>query len=264
MEFSSSEKPTILTSLDDFADYALAYPHLFKDLTDVSEAFTNGTDLILPSMVPDLYEILIPAMPAVLDAAGIQIHAARPALPKYTFIANNELSADSRRELAINQRDKEKQIEKYKDQKAKAMKRVLSTIDKSVITNLTNYDKVRFTNCVDNNLVFSFKQLMEDASNQGSSANGTAALNTLLIPDIPESTTPDNIVRKFNDNGDKVDSLLSDPLNPGSITINQLKVTICILHVTKTFCIGSMLPIQQEKQMIFLEYRPNGYKARRH
>ena len=43
---------------------------------------------------------------------------------------------------------------------------------------------------------------MEDASNQGSSANGTAALNTLLIPDIPESTTPDNIVCKFNDNGD--------------------------------------------------------------
>jgi len=142
-------------------------------------------------MVPGLYEILIPATPAVLDAAGIQIHAARPALPKYTFIANNELSADSRRELAINQRDKEKQIEKYKDQKAKAMKRVLSTIDKSVITNLTNYDKLRFTNCVDNNLVFSFKQLIEDASNQGSSANGTAALNTLLIPDIPESTTPE-------------------------------------------------------------------------
>ena len=55
MEFSSSEKPTILTSLDDFADYALAYPHLFKDLTDVSEAFNNGTDLVLPSTVPDLY-----------------------------------------------------------------------------------------------------------------------------------------------------------------------------------------------------------------
>jgi len=59
MEFKSSgtETSTILTSLDDFVDYALAYPHLFKDLTDVSKAFKNGTDLLLPSTTPDLYEI---------------------------------------------------------------------------------------------------------------------------------------------------------------------------------------------------------------
>ena len=91
----------VLTSLDDFADYDLVYPHLFKDLTDVSKAFTNGTDIVLPFTTPDLYEILIPATPAIFDAAGSQLHPARPALPKYTFTAANELSADSRRESAI-------------------------------------------------------------------------------------------------------------------------------------------------------------------
>jgi len=238
MDFKSSSSETsttVLTSLDDFADYALVYPHLFKDLTDVSKAFKNGTDLLLPSTTPDLYEILIPAIPAVLDAAGNQLHPARPALPTYTFTAANELSADSRRELAINTRDVLKQIKDYEDQGSKAMKRILSTLDKTIITTLTNFDKVRFTHCVDNNLVFSFQQLMEDASNQGSSANGTAALFTLLIPELSESTTPDLTVRQFNDNGDKVDSLLSDPLHPGSITIAQLKVTAFVnnLHPTR-------------------------------
>jgi len=121
MDFKSSSSETsttVLTSLDDFADYALVYPHLFKDLNDVSEAFTNGTDLVLSSTTPDLYEILIPAIPAIFDAAGIQLHPARPPLSKYTFTAANELSADSRRELAISTRDVLKQIEKFKDQGA--------------------------------------------------------------------------------------------------------------------------------------------------
>ncbi len=77
MDFKSSSSETstkVLTSLDYFAEYKLSYPHLFTDLTDVAEAFTNGTDLILPSPSPDLYEVLMPAQPAVLDAAGNQVH----------------------------------------------------------------------------------------------------------------------------------------------------------------------------------------------
>ena len=95
---------------------------------------------------------------------------------------------------------------------------------------MTNYDVARFTHCVDNNHIFAFLQLMKAAANQGSSA-----LLTLLHPDIPESTTPDLAIRKYNDNGDKVNSLLSDPLNPGFISVAQLKVTAFIsnLHPTR-------------------------------
>ena len=48
MDFKSSSSETstkVLQSLDDFAEYKLSYPHLFIDLTDVAEEFTNGTDL---------------------------------------------------------------------------------------------------------------------------------------------------------------------------------------------------------------------------
>ena len=83
MDFKSSSSETsttVLTSVDDFADYKLSFAHLFTDLTDVSKALTNGTDLVVPSPTPDLYEIMMPAQPAVLDAAGAQIHPARAAI----------------------------------------------------------------------------------------------------------------------------------------------------------------------------------------
>ena len=237
MDFKSpsTETSTVLTSLDDFAEYKLTYPHLFTDLTDVSKAFTNGTDLLLPSTTPDLYEILLPAQPAIVDAAGNQIHAARPAIPRYSFTAAQELTADSRRELATHTRDLEKRIQKLEDQRSQAMKRALSSVHKTILTTMTNYDAVRFNHCVNNHLIFAFLQLLEAAANQGSSANGTAALLTLLHPDLPESTTPDNIIRKYNDNGAKVDSLLCDPLRPGFITVAQLQVTAFInnLHPTR-------------------------------
>ena len=127
---SSSQTSTVLASLDDFAEYKLAYPHLFKDLADVSQAFTHGTDLVLPSPTPDLYEVLMPAQPAVLDAGGVQIHPTRAAINRYTFTNTGDLTAESRREFATHSRDIEKRIQKLIDQRAQAMKRALSSVHK--------------------------------------------------------------------------------------------------------------------------------------
>jgi hypothetical protein len=94
MDFKSSSSETstkVLHSLDVFAEYKLSYPHLFTDLTDVAEAFTNGIDLVLPSPSLDLYEVLMPAQPAVLDAAGNQVHPARAAISRCTFTTGGNL-----------------------------------------------------------------------------------------------------------------------------------------------------------------------------
>jgi len=229
---TSSETSTVLSSVDDFAEYKLSFAHLFTDLTDVSTALTNGTDLVLPSPTPDLYEVMMPAQPAVLDAAGNQVHPARAAINRYTFTAGGDLNAESRKEFSQHSRDIEKKIQKFKDQRSQAMKRAIASVHKSILNIMTNYDSVRFNHCVNNHLIFEFLNLLEDSANQGSSANGTAALITLLNPDISDSTTPDLIVRAYNDHGDKVNALLSDPLNPGCVTIEQLKVTSFVKNRT--------------------------------
>ncbi len=228
MDFKSSSSETstkVLHSLDDFAEYKLSYPHLFTDLTDVAEAFTNGTDLILPSPSPDLYEVLMPAQLAVLDATGNLLHPARAAINRYTFTNTGDLTADSRREYATHSRDLEKRIKNFRDQRSQAMKRAIASVNSSILTSMTNYDPVRYQNCVSTNFTYTFFQLMADTANQGSSANGTAALITLLSPDVPDSIAPDLLIRKYTDNGDKVKALLSDPLHPGYVSVEQLQIT---------------------------------------
>ena len=151
---SSSETSTkVLTSIDDFADYKLSFAHLFTDLTDISKALTLGMDLVLPSPTPDLYEVLMPPQPAVLDAVGNLLHPARAAINRYIFTNTGDLTAESRRELATHTRDIEKRILKLEDQRSQAMKRAISSVNKSILTTMTNYDAVRFTHCVSSNLI---------------------------------------------------------------------------------------------------------------
>ena len=95
-------------------------------------------------------------------------------------------------------------MQKFKDQRSQAVYRAIASVHKSILNIMTNYDSAPFTHCVNNHLIFEFLQLLKDAANQGSSANGTAALITVLNPDIPDSTTPDLIVRAYNDHGYKV------------------------------------------------------------
>jgi len=228
MDFKSPSSETstkVLQSLDDFAEYKLSYSHLFTDLTDVAEAFNNGIDLVLPSPSPDLYEDLMPAQPAVFDSAGTQLHPARAAIARYTFTAGGDLTAESRREYATHSRDLEKRIKNFRDQRSQAMKRAIASVDSTILTSMTNYDPVRYQHCVNSNFTYAFLQLMADTANQGSSANGTAALITLLSPDVPDSIAPDLLIRKYTDNGDKVKALLGDPLHPGFVSVEQLQIT---------------------------------------
>ena len=112
--------------------------------------------MALTSPLPDLYGVLMPAQPAVLDAAGTQIHPARAAIARYTFTATGDLTAESRREYATHSRDLEKRIKNFRDQRSQAMKRVIACVNSSILTSMTNYDLVRYQNCVSTNFTYAF------------------------------------------------------------------------------------------------------------
>ena len=115
------------------------------------------------------------------------------------------------------------------------MSRALKSLDTPIRDSLANFDKARFTRILDANLSYSLLVFMEEVANQGSSANGTAALFALLKPDYAPSVSPDQLIRIYNDNGDKVTALLCSPATPNFISVAQLKVTSFInnLHPTR-------------------------------
>ena len=234
-EFKASPDHKLLHAWEDFPAFKISYPDLLHDLPDVKAALSAGTDLVIPSSVPDLHSMLIPATLAILDAAGNIVVAAHPGLARYEFTAAGDLTANSRKELASDVRDLARRIIVLQTQAATAMSRALKSLDTPIRDSLANFDKARFTRILDANLSYSLLAFMEEVANQGSSANGTAALFALLKPDYAPSVSPDQLIRIYNDNGDKVTALLCSPATPNFISVAQLKVTSFInnLHPTR-------------------------------
>jgi hypothetical protein len=225
----------VLLKLEDFSSYKLRFADGLHDLADVHFALTGGRDLLLPSETPDLNEVLIPATPAVLDAAGIQIAPALAETRRYQFTNAGELTAASIREYASDKRDLVRRNIVLTAQAATAMSRCLKSLHPDIHQALTNFDAVRFQTLKQHNHCHSLLLFLEEVATQGSSANGTAALFSLLQPDTYETATPDQFVRLFKDNGDRTRSLLCTAASPDSISIPQLQVTAFVtkLHPTR-------------------------------
>ena len=201
-EFKASPDHKLLHAWEDFPAFKISYPDLLHDLPDVKAALSAGTDLVIPSSVPDLHSMLIPTTLAILDAAGNIVVAAHPGLARYEFTAAGDLTANSRKELAADVRDLARRIIVLQTQAATAMSRALKSLDTPIRDSLANFDKARFTRILDANLSYSLLVFMEEVANQGSSANGTAALFALLKPDYAPSVSPiSTISRQLYDLG---------------------------------------------------------------